>query len=769
MKINGKLIFGDSSASEIQNLRVQKVSTLPAFGGAVDNGRLVFNTTTSILYYGDAAASSGAGAWIPVATGGNADALQQEVDRIEAAMGGAVQADGTFDASAFDSIFSSLGGTPTSFTDAINKLAQYADLNNTLSELDDVTLGTLNDNDLLQYNATTSVWENKVIGSDSGVQAYDAGLDALAAKSSTGVLVQTGADTYASRTITGPAAGLTITDGDGVAGNPTIALANDLAALEGLTTTGQIVRTGDGTAVTRTLEGVAGNTVVTNGDGVAGNPSVDLASVTDSGTGSFLKLSTDSYGRVTGTTAVVLSDIKTIADSEYVNAAGDSMTGDLAMGGNLITGVGAPESGTDAANKNFVLSMVAGLSWKHAVKVATTGNVALVGAPATIDGVTLAAGDRVLVKDQTAGAENGIYVFDGADLVRADDMNDAAEFSSAAVYVQQGTVGAETGWNQTAEVSAVGTDSVTFVQFTGAGTFVAGVGLDLSGNTFSVNLGAGVAQLPSDEVGIDLYNPTQGALVLTTDGSDRSTATGAKLDLRLDAAGALEQTADGLKIAANSVTNAMLVNEFINLSADAGTGSVDLGATITVSGASTQGIDTSVTNSGFTVTAKDASTTQKGVASFDAGQFAVTAGAVSLDASLDDLNNVSGADAAATDDLLTKVADGWSVVTRADAVASTSVGDHNDVVLTAPSVAQTLVYDGTSFINKKIYHLHEQTTAATTWTVSHALGQKYCTVVIVDDQDEVIIPESIKFDSTNQLTVTFNTAVAGKVVVMGVA
>lgn len=769
MKINGKVILGASSASEIQNLRVQKVSSMPAFGGAVDNGRLVFNTTTSIMYYGDAAADAGAGAWIPIATGGNAASLQAEVDRIEAALGASILADGSLDDTAFASEFSALGGVPTSLTDAINKLAAYADANNTLVELDDVTITSVSDNALLQYDAASSKWIDANIGSDSGVQKYDAGLDALADKTSTGILVQTGADTYESRSMVAPSEGLTITNPDGVGGAPTFALANDLAALEGLTTTGQIVRTGDGTAVTRTLEGVAGNTVVTDGDGVAANPKVDLATVTQGTTGVFKKFTTDAYGRVVSQEAVVTADITALVDATYVNVSGDSMTGALAMGDNKVTGVATPTAGTDATNKNYVDALVAGLSWKHAVRVATTGNVALVGAPATIDGITLVSGDRVLVKSQTTGAENGIYVFNGSDLVRADDMSDAAEFSAATVYVQQGSSLADTGWTQTAEVASVGTDSVTFVQFTGAGTFVAGVGLDLTGNTFSVNLGAGVAQLPTDEVGIDLYEVSTGALVLTTDGSDRSTATGAKLHLRLDAAGALAQTADGLKIDANSVTNDMLVNEFVNLAADAGTGSVDLGSTVTINGAATQGIDTSVTAGVFTVTAKDATSTQKGVASFDAGHFAVVGGAVSLDASLDDLNNVSGADAAATDSVLTKGATDWEPVTRAGLVGSTSVGDHNDVALTSPADGEVLVYDGSNFVNQKVFHIHDQASAATTWTVTHNIGQKYCNVVIVDDLDEVIIPESIKFDSANQLTVTFNTAVAGKVIVAGIA
>ena len=212
MKINGKLIFGASSASEIQNLRVQKVSSLPAFGGAVDNGRLVFNTTTSIMYYGDAAADSGAGAWVPIATGGNAAALQAEVDRIEAAIGAAVDATGAFQDSAFAAEFVALGGVPTSLTDAINKLAAYVDANNTLVELDDVNITSVSDNALLQYDAGSSKWIDADIGADSGVQKYDAGLDALADKTSTGVMVQTGANTYESRSLVAPTEGITISN-----------------------------------------------------------------------------------------------------------------------------------------------------------------------------------------------------------------------------------------------------------------------------------------------------------------------------------------------------------------------------------------------------------------------------------------------------------------------------------------------------------------------------------------------------------------------------
>lgn len=770
MKINGKLSFGASSASEIQNLRVQKVSSLPAFGGAVDNGRLIFDTTTSIMYYGDAAANAGAGAWVPIATGGNAANLQAEVDRIEAAVGAAMNADGSLNASAFDAKFTALGGTPTSFTDAINKLALYVDAHNTLAELDDVNVGTVNDKDLLQYDAASSKWVDISIA-DAGLQVQDDGLDALAAKTSTGILVQTGADAYASRTLVAPTEGLTITNADGVAGNPTFALANDLAALEGLTTAGQIVRTGDGTAVTRTLEGVAGNTVVTNGDGVAANPKVDLAEVTQGSTGTFKKFTTDAYGRVVAQTAVVAADITDLVDSTYVNVAGDTMAGNLSLGGTYrVVASAAPVAGTDLVNKNYADALIAGLSWKNAVRVATTGNVTLQGAPLTIDGVTLAVGDRVLVKDQTVASENGIYVVadvtsTDVSLVRADDMSDAAEFSSAAVYVKLGASQAETGWNQTAEVANVGTDSVTFVQFTGAGTFIAGNGLTLTGNTFDVNMGAGVTLLPSDEVGVDIY--TGSALFLTVDGAAASTASGAQLAIKVGA-GISQDSQDGLFIAKKAVTNQMLANSMFTVTGTSGTEDVDLGTSIAIVGGSSS-VTTAATLDTLTISVADASTTVKGLASFDAAHFAVVNGAVSLDASLDDLNNVSGADTAATDALLTKTAGDWAPVSRADVVASTSVGAHNDVTLTSPAAGEALVYQGTQFVNQKVFHVHSQTTADTTWTVAHYLGQKYCNVVIVDENDEVIIPESIKFDTINQLTVTFNVAITGKVVVAGVA
>lgn len=102
-------------------------------------------------------------------------------------------------------------------------------------------------------------------------------LAAIEALSGTGLAARTGTNTWALRTLTAPAAGITVTNGSGASGNPTLALANDLAAYEGLSSTGMVARTGDGTAATRTLTAPAAGITVSNGDGVSGNPTLALA------------------------------------------------------------------------------------------------------------------------------------------------------------------------------------------------------------------------------------------------------------------------------------------------------------------------------------------------------------------------------------------------------------------------------------------------------------------------------------------------------------
>jgi hypothetical protein len=111
-------------------------------------------------------------------------------------------------------------------------------------------------------------------------QVADADLDAIAALAGLGIAVRTAADTWALRSLAQPAAGITITNPAGTAGNPTFVLANDLAALEGLGATGLAVRSAADTWVQRSIVATSASVVVTDGDGVAANPSIEVAAAT---------------------------------------------------------------------------------------------------------------------------------------------------------------------------------------------------------------------------------------------------------------------------------------------------------------------------------------------------------------------------------------------------------------------------------------------------------------------------------------------------------
>jgi hypothetical protein len=173
--------------------------------------------------------------------------------------------------------------------------------------------------------------------------------------------------------------------------------------------------------------------------------------------------------------------------------AGGTMTGAIAMGTNKITGLGTPTDGTDAATKNYVDSAAQGIDWKASVRAATTAAVTLASDLEngdTLDGVTLATGDRVLVKNQSTGSENGIYVVKASGAPdRSTDADAGSELTSNfAVFVEEGTVNADQGYTLTNNGSiTIGTTALTFTQFTGLGQIVAGTGLDKTGNTLDID------------------------------------------------------------------------------------------------------------------------------------------------------------------------------------------------------------------------------------------------------------------------------------------
>lgn len=166
-------------------------------------------------------------------------------------------------------------------------------------------------------------------------------------------------------------------------------------------------------------------------------------------------------------------------------------TAPVSMNSQRITGLATPTADTDAATKGYVDAAVNGTDWKQSVRVASTANIAALSGLLTIDGVTLVAGDRVLLKDQTTASANGIYVAGSGAWTRATDADANAEVTAGlSVMVTEGTVNADTQWRLTTnDAIVVGTTALTFAQI-GAGTsYSQGTGINISGNVINIDTG----------------------------------------------------------------------------------------------------------------------------------------------------------------------------------------------------------------------------------------------------------------------------------------
>jgi hypothetical protein len=148
---------------------------------------------------------------------------------------------------------------------------------------------------------------------------------------------------------------------------------------------------------------------------------------------------------------------------------------------------------SQAAVKAYTDALVAGLSWKQAVRVATTGAGTLASDfenGDTVDGVTLATGDRILIKNQAAPTENGIYVVAASGApTRATDANSGAELVNASCYVSEGTANADTQWTCTTNATiTIGATNIVFAQITGTGGGVTSVLGQTGAVTFVVSV-----------------------------------------------------------------------------------------------------------------------------------------------------------------------------------------------------------------------------------------------------------------------------------------
>lgn len=199
---------------------------------------------------------------------------------------------------------------------------------------------------------------------------------------------------------------------------------------------------------------------------------VDISDVTMAATGTTKKVLPNSLPISTATQAAL--DLK-------APLASPTFTG--------VVTVPTPTNATDAVTKSYADAITQSLDIKQSVRVASTVNIAVATAlvnASVIDGVTVATGDRVLLKDQTAPAENGIYIVVAAGAAsRSTDADVSADVTSGMyVFVSEGTAAADSGFVLTTnDTITLGTTALAFTQFSGAGQITAGAGLTKTGNT----------------------------------------------------------------------------------------------------------------------------------------------------------------------------------------------------------------------------------------------------------------------------------------------
>ncbi len=292
---------------------------------------------------------------------------------------------------------------------------------------------------------------------------------------------------------------------------------------------------------------ITGNQTVTlSGDATGSGTTGITVTLANSGVsaGTTSGITVDAKGRITAITGLAASDIPTltaakVSDFDTTVQANrlDEMaapTGAVDFNSQRITGVSDPTGAQDAATKSYVDAVKTGLDVKSSVKIATTGNITLSGTQ-TIDGVSISADERVLVKDQTDASENGIYDCKAGAWARSSDFDSNTEVTSGAfTFVEQGTVNADAGFVLTTDGSiTVGTTDLAFTQFSGAGSVSAGDGLSKSGNTLSADLKANSGLVISGgEIALDLdASGISGSLGIADGGTNATSASAARTNL----------------------------------------------------------------------------------------------------------------------------------------------------------------------------------------------------------------------------------------------
>jgi len=370
-----------------------------------------------------------------------------------------------------------------------------------------------------RFNTTTSTFDGYAAGSwrqfslAGGVTTFSAGTTGLAPSAATsGAITLSGTLNVASggtgaNSLSGYLFGNGTSAVTAVATIPNAGLTNS-----SVTINGSSVSLGGSITVTATASNAL--SIGTGLSGTSYNGSAPVTIAIDSTVATLTGSQTLTNKTISGTT----NTLSNIANASLTNSSLTIGTTTISLGGSSATLGGLtsvavtqdPTSALQLATKQYVDAVAEGLHVHASCAAATTGTLASitggtvtynngtagVGATltlsvalTTLDNYTLLNGDRVLVKNEAAQANNGIYTWatGGTVLTRATDFDTAAEMASGDfTFIIYGTLYANTGWVQTDPVTVVGTSPVTWVQFSGAGAYTAGTGLTLTGTQFSI-------------------------------------------------------------------------------------------------------------------------------------------------------------------------------------------------------------------------------------------------------------------------------------------
>jgi len=245
----------------------------------------------------------------------------------------------------------------------------------------------------------------------------------------------------------------------------------------------------------------AAKPIVTNAAGVIDSSFIDFGAIDHGALSGLLDDDHTQYIRVDGTRA---------------------FTGDQSVGNFKLTNLADGVADQDVVNVRQLTNAINGIDWKESVRAASTANVNVASAPSTLDAVTLVSGDRVLLKNQTVLAQNGIYIFNGAGsaLTRSLDADEDSEVTAMmTVGVEEGTAHADQVFTVTSnDPLIVGTSDMVFGLLP-VNSFIGGNGIEISGNTISADLlASGGLKFSGDEIAVEPADFAGNGLV--DDGAD---------------------------------------------------------------------------------------------------------------------------------------------------------------------------------------------------------------------------------------------------------